>query len=175
MAENVNSSMTPEIDYKAEFERMKGELETARDTINKVSSENAEYKKRNRELLSKEGQKEADQEAREARYKEIERENNLYKVKERLSKSITDEKTLNKLANLYADVKVEEAIDLTNAYIAESKVELEKEIQAKLMQQNAEPTAPNGTANPLTKAEIMQIADPEARQKAIQENVNLFI
>lgn len=175
MAENENSTMTTAIDYKAEFERMKGELETARDTINKVSSENAEYKKRNRELLSKEGQKEADQEAREAHYKEIERENNLYKVKERLAKSITDEKTLNKLANLYADGKVEEAIDLTNTYIAESKVELEKEIQAKLMQQNAEPTAPNGTAKSLTKAEIMQIADPEARQKAIQENVNLFI
>jgi hypothetical protein len=175
MAENVNSTTTPEIDYKAEFERIKGELDEAKNTISKVSSEAADYKKRNRELLSKEGQKEADQEAREARYKEIERENNLYKVKERLAKSITDEKTLNKLANLYADGKVEEAIDLTNTYIAESKVELEKEIQAKLMQQNAEPTAPSGTAKTLTKAEIMQIADPEARQKAIQENVNLFI
>lgn len=81
---------------------------------------------------------------REERYKQIERENATIKLRAKLASTITDEKVLNKVAELYADGDVMEAVEKQNAYYATAKTELEKQIKAELLAKNPQPPADDG-------------------------------
>lgn len=158
MAENVNSTQTtdttPEIDYKAEYERVQGEYAKLKTSFDKASTDVSSYKKQLAEKQTDEERAKADAEEREARYKAIERENSYMKTRAKLSKTISDEKTLDKIANLYADGKVEEAIDQTTAYILASREEMRKEIEAELLKQNPQPSAQGSSAGAITKEQF---------------------
>lgn len=166
---------TMEIDYKVEYEKLQSELATARQTNDKFSSEIAEYKRKDRARMGEEEKRQADLEAREEHYKAIERENNIMKMKAKLGKSITDEKSLDKIANYLADGKILDAIELQNSIWETAKVELRKQIEADLLAQNPTPPPQNSNGHKPTREEIMAISDYEERQRQIANNYELFI
>lgn len=174
MAENVNSTNGgQEIDYKAEYEKLQGDHAKLKASFDKASTEVSSYKKQLAEKQTDEEKAQADLEAREARYKAIERENLLYKTKQSLSKFIKDEKIADKLAEYYADGEIAKALELTASHWASATSELEKTIQAELMKRNPE-GHPQTTGASLTKDQIMAISDSEERQKAMAQNWHLF-
>ena len=117
MAENVNSTNGgQDIDYKAEYEKLQGDHAKLKASFDKASTEVSSYKKQLAEKQTDEEKAQADLEAREARYKAIERENSLYKTKQSLSKFIKDEKIADKLAEYYADGEIAKALELTASH-----------------------------------------------------------
>lgn len=164
---------TPEVDYKAEYEKLQADHAKLKTSFDKTSSDLASAKKQLAETQTDEQRRQAEMQEREARYQQIERENSLYQYREKLSKFVKDEKTLDKLANLYADGEIAKAIELIASYLAAERVEMEKQIKAELMATNADPTPGSGKPT-LTREQIAQISDPQERQKAISENLHLY-
>lgn len=153
MAENVNSTSEIAIDYKAEFEKLQMDYSKLKNSFDKASTDISSYKKQLADKQTDDEKAQAEFQAREERYKALERENSLMKTKAKLSKTISDEKTLDKIANLYADGKYEEAIELTNTYILASRDELKKEIEAELLMKNPTGQAQGASAG-ITKDEF---------------------
>ena len=96
---------------------------------------------------------------RENRYKEIEKQNSVYRYTEKLSSTIADKTVLGEVAMLMAEGKFDEAIDKQNAYLATEKSEIEKRIKDELMKKNPQHNPQSGNATYKTKDEILAIKD----------------
>lgn len=143
----------------------------------KLTDYEARMKKAEKALadrLSEDEKRQLEQSQREEYYKQLEKENARNKYLSKLSKSITDEKLVNEIADLYANGDYSTAIDKQNEYFAEYHKNMEKTIKSNLMKQNPQATAQNTSSTYKTKDEIMAIKDPNARQQAIAENIKLF-
>lgn len=127
-----------------------------------------------REKLTDDEKRQAEYAEREEHYKRLERENNVMKTKQKLSKSISDERLVDELAELYADGKVLEAIDKQNAYYAKKEETIKKTVESSLLKQDGDVIPPPTNKTSMTKEQIMAISDPIERQKAIAQNINLF-
>lgn len=173
MAEETNTTQTPEVDYKAEFERVQAENARLKSAVDKTSSEVADYKRKERERMSEEEKSKAEQQEREAYYKKLERENALHRYSAKLAKTIQDESVIAEIASLYADGEFDKAIDKQNDYFIKQRAELEKTIKADLMRENPQPQPTTGGVT-MTKEQIMAIKDPIERQAAIAKNIHLF-
>lgn len=183
MAEETTTTTateTPEIDYQAECQRMQAErqqmqaeIEKLKSSNDRFSSELAERKRKEREQMSAEAQREAEQAEREEHYRELERRIALRDYADQLT-FITDGKAKQEIAELLADGKIAEALKKQSEIYAADRKELERQIRAELMQYNPQST-PQGTSGVKTKADILAITDPVERQKAIAENMQLFI
>lgn len=174
MAEQTTTTTTEtDVDYKALYEQAKNDLAKQKSSNDKLASENAEYKRQQRESMTDEAKRNAELAEREKHYAEIERENALYKYKASLGATIKDEATLNSIAEAYADGKIDLAIKKQTEYLATQRVELEKQIKSELLKTNPQPNPQNGS-NAMTRDEIMAISDPVQRQKAIADNIHLF-
>lgn len=150
---------------KAEYAKLKA-------SFDKVSSELAEQKRKDKERMSDEDKKKAEYAEREEHYKALEKENALYRFKSSLGASIKDEKVLNDIAELYSDGEIDKAIKKQNEYFANYRKEIEREVKAELLKQNPQPTPQSGST--MTREQILAIADPVERQKKIAENIVLF-
>ena len=95
---------------------------------------------------------------RESRYKEIERENSLYKYKSDLSSSIGDREVLDRVAGLYADGNIPEAIKAQNEYFAREKDNLTKKITEELLHKNPTP-APQNSPQGLKASDLRSMDD----------------
>lgn len=124
--------------------------------------------------LSEEEKAQLEMAKREEYYKQLEKTNAKHEYVSKLSKSIKDEKILDEIADLFANGEYAIAIDKQNEYFANYHKNLEKTIKDELMKQNPQATAQNGSSPKKTKDEIMAIKDASARQKLIQENIDLF-
>lgn len=160
-------------DYKSMYEQLQSEFTRIKSANDKLSSENADYKRSERERMTEEQKRNADIAEKEKHYAEIERENAMYKYKASLSGVIKDDKVLTQIAECYANGDVVGALTIQNAYLAKDRSELEKTIKAELLKQNPEPS-PAGTNPKLTKDEIMAVKNPIERQKLIAQNIDLF-
>lgn len=138
----------------------------SRGKLNDYEKRMREAEKKLAERLTDDEKREAELLAREEHYKALERENNRIKMKERLSKSITDQKILDEVATLYADGKIDEALDLQNDYNAKTRVEMEKQIKAELLKSNPTPAPQNGGQKGLTKEDF--------KNMSYQERVSLY-
>lgn len=120
-------------------------------------------------------QQRAEQEAleKEERYKAAIKENTLYKYKQKLSKSIKDEATLDEIATLYADGDVEGAFEKQNEYFAKSNEELEKKIKDDLMKQNPQGNPQEGNVGTVTKEQFANMGVAE-RTKLYKDNPDLY-
>lgn len=170
MADENTTTTTETVDttdYKALYEKTKA-------ANDKLSSENANYKRSERERMDEQARAAADLEEERAQAKRDRQELAMLKIGGKLSTHFKDAKTANKIANLLVEGKVDEALDVMNEYLTKSNAEMRKSIEDELMANNPDAT-PQGKKGALTKAEIQAIADPEARQKAIAENIHLFI
>lgn len=170
MAEETNP--TPEINYKAEYEKMQSEYDALKRSFDKASSEIADFKRKDKARMTDEEKRNAELAEREEHYKAIERENALYKYKASLSTQIKDEKVLSEVAELYASGDISGAIAKQNEYFAKYQTELEKSIKADLLKQNPQATPQSNVR--MSKEDIMKISDPVLRQQMIAQNIHLF-
>lgn len=142
--------------------------------VNGLTAERDDYKAKYTDTLTEAQKAEQANIERENRYKEIEKQNSIYRYTEKFSSTIKDKTILTEVATLMADGKFEEAIDKQNAYLATENAEMEKRIKDELMKQNPQANPENPKLTYKTKDEIMAIKDTATRQKAIAENMNLF-
>lgn len=171
---NTTTETTDTTDYKAEFERLQAEHAKMKSSFDKASSEVADYKRKERERMSEDEKKAAADAEREAHYKDLERRLALSDYSAELD-DVADVKARTEIVELFADGKIVEALKKFKEFRAKDRTEMEKRIKADLMKQNPQPSAQNENPTAKTKAEIMAIVDAEERQKAIAENINLFI
>lgn len=174
MAEETTTQNTNDtVDYKAELEALQGKYNSLKTSFDKTSSENADYKRKERERLSDEERLEAERKEEKQRYAELERKLALRDYADYLD-DVTDLSTKTKIVELLADGKITEALDKFKQYRVKDKAEIEKKIKAELLQQNPQPNPQSTGGGYKTKAEIMAIKDTNQRQKAIAENMHLF-
>jgi hypothetical protein len=110
---------------------------------------------------------------RENRYKEIERQNSVYRYTEKLSSTIGDKAILGEIANLMADGKFDEAIDKQNAYLATERGEIEKRIKDELMKQNPQAQAQANEGGAISKEQFASMGVAE-RTKLYREQPELY-
>lgn len=140
---------------------------------NSAINERDDYKTKYNAKLT-EAEKEAEQaREREARYKEMERQNSIYKYTEKLGTSINDKTILGEVAILMADGKFEEAFDKQSAYFASEKSAIEERVKQELMQSNPQSTPQNEDNGAVTKEQFAQMGVAE-RTKLYNENPQLY-
>jgi hypothetical protein len=110
---------------------------------------------------------------RENRYKEIEKQNSIYRYTDKLSSTIKDKTILGEVATLMAEGKYDEAIDKQNAYLANETAEIEKRIKDELMKQNPQAQAGNDGAGVVTKEQFDAMGVAE-RTKLYREQPELY-
>ena len=171
--ETKTTTTTPEVDYKAEYEKSQSDYAKLKASFDKASSEIADFKRRERERMSDDDKKAAEAEEREKYYKDLERRIAISDYSAHLD-DIPDSKLRTEIAELFADGKIVEAMSKHKEYRSKDREELKKEIKAELMKQNPQSNPQGGSAAYKTKDEILAIKDTKERQKAIAENISLF-
>jgi hypothetical protein len=140
---------------------------------NSAIAERDDYKTKYNAKLT-EAEKEAEQaREREARYKEMERQNSIYKYTEKLGASINDKTILGEVAILMADGKFEEAFDKQSAYFESEKSAIEERVKQELMQNNPQSNPQNNGGGEVTKEQFAQMGVAE-RTKLYNENPQLY-
>lgn len=140
---------------------------------NTVVGERDDFKAKYNAKLT-EAEKEAEQaREREARYKEMERQNSIYKYTEKLGASINDKTILGEVAILMADGKFEEAFDKQSAYFASEKSAIEERVKQELMQNNPQSNPQDENNGAVTKEQFAQMGVAE-RTKLYNENPQLY-
>jgi hypothetical protein len=140
---------------------------------NTAIAERDDYKAKYTDTLTEAQKAEQANIERENRYKEIERQNSVYKYTDKLASTIKDKTILAEVASLMAEGKFDEAIDKQNTYLASESVEMEKRIKAELMQHNPQAQAGNGGAGTPTQEEFNAMGVAE-RTKLYKENPELY-
>lgn len=128
----------PETVSKDEYVKIKAQFD-------KLASELAESKRKEKERMTADEKKQAELLEKEERYKAIERENTLIKLKAKVSKAVEDDTIATQVAELMADGKIIEAIEKQNEYIANMKTNIEKKVKEDLLKTNPQPRAGDGT------------------------------
>lgn len=141
--------------------------------VNGLTAERDDYKAKYTDTLTEAQKAEQANIERENRYKEIEKQNSVYRYTDKLSSTIKDKAILTEIATLMADGKYDEAIDKQNAYIASETAEMEKRIKDELMKQNPQAQAGNGGAGTVTKEEFDAMSVAE-RTKLYKEQPELY-
>lgn len=144
---------------------------------NSAISERDDYKAKYTDTLTEAQKAEQANIERENRYKEIEKQNSIYRYTEKFSSTIKDKTILTEVATLMADGKFEEAIDKQNAYLATENAEMEKRIKDELMKQNPQAQAGNDGAGTITKEQFdkMTVAERTKLYKEQPEKYNEFV
>ncbi len=169
--EEKNIETKTETDNKAGFVKQE-DYDNLKQQLDKLSSEIAERKRKERERLSNEEKQKAEIEEKEAHYKDIEKKLALREFSDELD-DISDSKTKQKISEAFANGEILEALKLFKTWRNSNKVELEKEIKQRLMQDNPDST-PQGEAPLMTKEKIMSITDTAERQAEIAKHIDLF-
>ena len=169
----TTETTTPEVDYKAMYEELNGKYSSLKTSFDKASSDVADFKRKERERMTEDEKKKAEDAEKEAYYKNLEREHSLFKYSEDLD-DITDAKVKNEIASLFADGEIKKALAKFKEWRKKDRSEMEKSIREELMQTNPQPSAQGGTTAVKTKADILAIPDAELRQAAIAQNMHLF-
>ena len=140
---------------------------------NSAIAERDDFKAKYTATLTEAQRAEQENIERENRYKQIEKQNAVYRYTEKFASTIKDKAVLTEIANLMADGKYDEAIDKQNAYIATENAELEKRIKDELMKNNPQANAGSGSNGATTKEEFDAMGVAE-RTKLYKENPELY-
>ena len=145
--------------------------------VNGLTAERDDYKTKYTATLTEAQKAEAENAERENRYKQIEKENSIYRYTEKLSATIKDKAVLSEVATLMAEGKFDEAIDKQNTYLATETAELEKRIKDELMRQNPQAQAGNDGAGTITKEQFdnMTVAERTKLYKEQPDKYNEFV
>ena len=159
-------------DYKALFEEMQGKYNITKASLDKTSSEIADYKRKERERMTDDDKRKAEDAEKDERYKAMERRLALRDYADELS-DITDEKVKANIVELFADGKIVDALKAFKQYRQKDRAEIEKSIKDELMKKNPQATAQSG-GSAITKEDILKTKDYQERQRLIAENIHLF-
>jgi hypothetical protein len=140
---------------------------------NSAIAERDDFKSKYTATLTEAQRVEQENIERENRYKEIEKQNSVYRYTEKLSSTIADKVVLGEVAVLMAEGKFDEAIDKQNAYLATEKSEIEKRIKDELMKQNPQSQAQNDNGGAVTKEQFASMGVAE-RTKLYREQPELY-
>lgn len=174
MAEETTTKTTEtEVDYKAKLEEMEAKYSSLKTSFDKTSSENADYKRKERERLTDEERIKAERAEQDAKYAELEKKLALRDYADELD-DVTDKATQTQIVELLADGKIKEALKKFKEFRAKDRAEIEKRVKAELLKQNPQPNAQTTGGGYKSREEIMAIQDAQARQQAIAENLTLF-
>lgn len=174
MAEETTTKTTEtEVDYKAKLEEMEAKYYSLKTSFDKTSSENADYKRKERERLTDEERIKAERAEQDAKYAELEKRLALRDYVDELD-DVTDKATQIQIVELLADGKIKEALKKFKEFRVKDRAEIEKRVKAELLKQNPQPNAQTTGGGYKSKAEILAIKDVQVRQKAIAENLHLF-
>ena len=135
---DVNTQKQDTFDYKAEYEKMKR-------LKDQYSKESADWKTKYNSTLSDVEKERIANEEREAYYKNIEREYNLGKITNGLSKNISDEKVVNAISQKLLDGDNIGAIGELNKFLDTYKQTILKQAKEEMLMTN--PTPPPQSAN----------------------------
>ena len=149
----------PEVVSKEEYAKLKAQMD-------KYASELAESKRKEKERMTADEKKQAELLEKEERYKAIERENTLIKLKAKVSKSVDDDTIATQVAELMADGKIIEAIEKQNEYIANMKTDIEKKVKEDLLKTNPQPKAGDG-GDPKNKKSILDYSMEELNEMKV--------
>ena len=138
-----------------------------------LENERNDFKEKYNSTLTEAQRAENEALEKQKRYDAIEKENTFYKYKQKLSKTIKDETTLEEIANLYANGDVEGAFEKQNEYFAKSAEELEKKFNDVLMKQNPQGNPQNDNGGVITKEQFSAMGVAE-RTKLYKENPDLY-
>jgi Zn-finger nucleic acid-binding protein len=142
----------------SEYEKLKSQFD-------KVSSEISSFKKKEKERMTEEERKNAELLEKEERYKQIEKENNLIKLKSKMAKVIDDEAVLDEISTLMVEGKTSEAVDKQNEYLLKQRLTLEQKIKEELLKSNPTP-APQGGGGTTKKLTDYTMAELTAMEKS---------
>lgn len=137
-ANSVSDTQKTDIDYKAEYEKMKR-------LKDQYSKESSEWKNKYNSTLSEAEQSRIASEEREKHYQEIERAYNLNKIASGLSKNISDDKVVNDIAGKLLDGNHLGAVEDLNKYLSAHDEVVKKQVTETLLKDN--PTPPPTGAN----------------------------
>ena len=128
-----NAQPTDNIDYKAEYEKLVSENEKNKRLKDQYSKESADWKNKYNATLSDVEKERLAIEEKEKHYKEIERQFNLGKLQNGLSKTIANEEVSNKIAGYMLDGDFTGAVEEMNKYFASHDEELSKKVTETLL------------------------------------------
>lgn len=163
----TTTTETDNTDYKALYERTKA-------ANDKLSTENANYKRSERARMDEQERAAAELEEERAQAKRDREELAMLKIGGKLSTHFKDTKTANKITSLLVSGKIDDALDVINEYLTKYHSEMRKSIEDELMADNPVAT-PQGNGGALTKEQILAITDTEERQRMIAKHIHLFI
>lgn len=155
-----------------ELAELREELARIKRSNDDLSKENANYKRQERARMSEDEQKQAELAESERKYAELEKKLAMRDYADELA-DIGDKKAIDKIVGFFADGEILNALKELKVLILKSHAEIETKVRDELMQKNPQPS-PEGGKSTMTREEIMRIADPVERQKAIAENIDLF-
>lgn len=143
--ETPESAADTQIDYKAEYERLSSENEKYKRLKDQYSKESADWKHKYTETLDEAQKQKIANEERESYYKNLEREFNLGKLSNGLSKTISNNDVAKNIAGKMLDGDYDGVANAINEYFANHDEELGKQFTEKLLKSN--PTPPPSNAN----------------------------
>lgn len=133
---DTQTTTAPAVDYEKLYKESVANQEKERKYAQ-------DLKAKLQEKLTDEEKQKALAEEREARYKEIEKENKIIKIKSELSKSINDENYLDEVTSLLVDGNVTTAVSKINSYVLAQKDDYEKQLKETKLTNNPTPPASN--------------------------------
>lgn len=161
-----NNAQSTNVDYVGEIERLK-------QSISKLSSENADWKRKYNSTLSDQEQQKVQLEEREKYYQEIERENKSIKLKAEFKNSISDDKIIENIVVKMIDGNLLEAVKELNKFISAEKENVKKSIQDELLRSNPTPPPQQGNAGVITKEQFAKM-DYNERAELFTKDPELY-
>lgn len=152
------------IDYKAEFEKQLAEYQKLKSVIDKTNSENADYKRKERERMTEDEKRQLAEKEKGDYIQKLEKQTRKYELeKTMLGKGFSEEET-NVLIEKVDDPK---SMVETMAEILKSRIDINaKQVKAQTLKTNTPmPEASTGTGFMSKLDELMA-----AKQKALIEN-----
>lgn len=153
-ANNSVDTQNQTLDYEKEYNALMEKYNSLNNDYmkksqanDKLSSENAEWKRKYNSTLSDVEKEKIAQEEREKHYKEIERQFNLGNLKNSLSKTINNDEVSSTIAGYMLDGNFNGAVEEMNKYFANHDEELSKQMTEKLLKNTPTPPPQNVNDN----------------------------
>lgn len=157
----------------AEIEQLRADLERSRQAVSKANSESAEWKRKHKALLSDEEKAQAE---RDEQFKAMSEELEALRKEKTINSFIAkyvalgySEELAMETAQAMADGDTDKVFENQTKFLAEH----DKSVQVSRLQTMPKPVGGSSSVGK-SREEIMQIKDATERQKAIQENLDLF-
>ena len=175
----TSTTTTAEIDYKALYEAEKAERAKIKNALDKSNSENAEYKRKERDRMTQEEQAAADAKARDEELAQLRQEITESKVEKIFASKGVDETAYKDLMSAYVPFLTrEQSISLSEKVVA-----LLTKAQAVAQEQKNNQSIVKGVVYPGSETSKENASDAKARvarmlgnqdNKALEEQKNIY-